>query len=136
MAIVTDAAVFLALAFQDEATALAEAVLKAVQSEGAFVPALFWFEIRNVLITSERRGRITPEHTHAFLQSLSIQRIEVDIMPPESAVLTLARRHNLTVYDSAYLELAQRKRAPLATLDAALIRAAAAEKVEIFNQLS
>jgi predicted nucleic acid-binding protein len=43
----------------------------------------------------------------------------------------LARRHRLTVYDAAYLELAQREVAPLATLDDALTRAAKAEGVPL-----
>ncbi len=46
-----------------------------------------------------------------------------------AAVLGLARRHGLTVHDAAYLELAIRRQAPLATLDAALSRAAAVEGV-------
>lgn len=43
----------------------------------------------------------------------------------------LAQRHRLTFYDAAYLELAQRERIELATLDAALIRAAASEGVAL-----
>jgi predicted nucleic acid-binding protein len=41
----------------------------------------------------------------------------------------LARRHNLTFYDAAYLELALREDIALATLDHALVRAATAEGV-------
>ena len=41
-------------------------------------------------------------------------------------VLPLAARHALSSYDAAYLELALRKNAPLATLDAGLARAARA----------
>jgi predicted nucleic acid-binding protein len=39
--------------------------------------------------------------------------------------------HRLTAYDAAYLDLAKRLGLPLATLDADLIRAAAAEAVVI-----
>jgi predicted nucleic acid-binding protein len=48
-------------------------------------------------------------------------------MQSEHAVLTLARRHRLTVYDAAYLELPLREALPLATLDEALVAAARAE---------
>jgi predicted nucleic acid-binding protein len=42
--------------------------------------------------------------------------------------------YELTIYDAAYLELAQRKRLPLATLDIALARAARAAGVETLGQ--
>jgi len=46
-------------------------------------------------------------------------------------VLRLAQTHRLSVYDAAYLELAQRHRVELATLDADLMAAARAEAVEL-----
>ena len=45
--------------------------------------------------------------------------------------MALADRHRLTIYDASYLELAQRRRVELATLDAALARAAHAEAVPV-----
>jgi predicted nucleic acid-binding protein len=48
-------------------------------------------------------------------------------------LMALARKHRLTVYDAAYLELAKREALPLATLDRALERAAAAEGVALFG---
>jgi predicted nucleic acid-binding protein len=45
-------------------------------------------------------------------------------------VLPLAVQHAISSYDAAYLELALRKAAPLATLDAGLARAARAAGVE------
>jgi predicted nucleic acid-binding protein len=133
MPIVTDASVLLAVAFKDEKSALADAVLDAIQNEGAIVPAQFWFEIRNVLVMSERRGRITPVQTHTFLAELNAQPIEVDPLPSEAAVLNFARQHKLTVYDAAYLELAQRKGAILATLDDAIVKAAKSAGVQVFR---
>ncbi|HZY71671.1 MAG TPA: type II toxin-antitoxin system VapC family toxin, partial [Edaphobacter sp.] len=49
------------------------------------------------------------------------------------ATLQLAARHKLTVYDAAYLELAQRRGLPLATLDGALRTAAEAEKIVLLG---
>ena len=46
-------------------------------------------------------------------------------------VIALARRHRLTVYDAAYLELALRERLELATLDAALAEAARREGIAV-----
>jgi len=42
-------------------------------------------------------------------------------------LLNLARKHRLTAYDAAYLELALRLDLPLATVDDRLMRAARAE---------
>ena len=51
----------------------------------------------------------------------------------DASLMTLARKQKLTVYDAAYLELAQRERLPLATLDRALEKAAIAEGVALFG---
>jgi predicted nucleic acid-binding protein len=69
--------------------------------------------------------------TARFLGGLATLKVVVDDAPEEPAVLGLARRHRLTVYDAAYLELAKRAGFPLATLDKALIAAAAAEAVPL-----
>ncbi|TWB39967.1 hypothetical protein FBZ91_105201 [Nitrospirillum viridazoti] len=57
----------------------------------------------------------------------------VERSPDETAVLTLARQHRLTVYDAAYLELAQRQALPLATLDHALAEAAVAVGLNLIS---
>ena len=74
----------------------------------------------NILIVIERRRRITESVTASFLQYLSLLRIRLDPVPDEGSVLRLSRTHRLSVYDAAYLELAQREGLPLATLDADL----------------
>lgn len=96
-------------------------------------PGLWWFEVRNILVVNERRRRITASATAAFLLHLARLRVRVDRLPDENAVLRLARTYRLSVYDSAYLELAQREGLPLATLDAALQRAAAGEGVVLVS---
>ena len=45
--------------------------------------------------------------------------------------MRLASLYELTVYDAAYLELTPPRRLPLATLDAALIRAAGQASVSV-----
>jgi predicted nucleic acid-binding protein len=73
------------------------------------------------------------EYSGRFLDFLRGLPIEIAPLPEELAVLSLARRHQLSFYDAAYLELAQRERIALATLDRALARAAVAEGVELIG---
>jgi predicted nucleic acid-binding protein len=129
MPFVLDASVVVAWALPDENHPLAELALELVSADEARVPSLWWYEVRNSLIVNERRHRLTQTHTAAFLRALSLLRVSVDRMLDEAQVLALSRRHKLTVYDAAYLELAQREHLPLATLDARLATAARAEKV-------
>lgn len=133
MAIVADASVVVSWAFDEEASPLGAAAISVVRREGASVPALWWFEVRNALIMNERRGRLTPLVTSDFLQELSRLRIAIDPAPEAEEVLDFARRHRLTVYDASYLELAVRRRIPLATLDSALAQAARREGVALIG---
>jgi predicted nucleic acid-binding protein len=50
-----------------------------------------------------------------------------------SATLHLAEHHGLSVYDAAYLEIASRRKIPLATLDPQLRAAATSEGVELLG---
>ena len=129
MALVLDASITACWAFQDEDHPDARLAFHQMRSEEAVVPCLWWFEVRNILVVNERRRRIAEPDTAAFLLNLSKLRIRIDRAPDESAVLRLARTHRLSVYDAAYLELAQREGLPLATLDADLKQAAADEGV-------
>jgi len=133
MALIPDISAILGVALDDEDGKYAEAVIEAIAADEAVIPTLFWFELRNALVTSERRKRLAPDRTAAFLSDLALLPIVIDESPREAVVLDLARRHGLTVYDAAYLELAQRKSLPLATLDAALIKAAKKAGVAIFK---
>jgi len=129
MAFVLDASITACWAFQDEDHPDASLAFIQVGVEEAVVPGLWWFEVRNTLVVNERRRRIAESDTAAFLLNLARLRIRVDRVPDEASVLRLARTHRLSVYDAAYLELAQRESLPLATLDANLQKAAAAEGV-------
>jgi predicted nucleic acid-binding protein len=131
MPLVIDASVVAAWHFPDERSAKGDAILARLESDCAFMPALWWFEIRNVLLSSERRGRTAREHTEPFFDFLRGLPIEIAALPQELAVLRLARRHQLSFYDAAYLELAQRERIELATFDGALVQAAKAEGVRL-----
>ena len=106
-------------------------VLKLVEEGGVTAPALWWFEVRNLLIVNERRGRLTKDQSDIALALLEQLNIGLDRSPDESTILGFARKYRLTVYDAAYLELAKRCALPLATLDADLISAAKAEGIAL-----
>lgn len=97
----------------------------------ALVPALWWFEVRNILIVNERRGRILADATTDFLNQLDA--MDIRTMPPaaDTVVLGLARDKRLSVYDAAYLAVAVQHHIPLATLDSALQSAAKSINVSL-----
>jgi len=130
-----DASVAASWCFADEFHPSAAAAYERIAEESAVAPALFWFELRNVLLTGERQKRITEAQTVRFLKLIGELPIAVDREPDESKVLSLARAHKLSVYDAAYLELAKREGLDLATLDGALMRAARAEKVTLVGSV-
>jgi predicted nucleic acid-binding protein len=109
----------------------ADAVLARLAHIRGFVPALFWFEVRNLLLMNERRGRIAASDAADALGRLDETAISIDRQPSGERLMALARKHRLSAYDAAYLELAERLGAPLATLDSALAAAATAEGVPL-----
>src|SRR5580658_6059254 len=132
MAFVLDASVSACWAFADEDHPVADAAFSSIQTEEAVVPALWWFEVRNILIVNERRGRINARDTDFFLRALAQFRIRIDREPEHAGVLQMARARGLSVYDAAYLELANRERLPLATLDRRMGEAALLMGVQLF----
>jgi predicted nucleic acid-binding protein len=124
MPFVLDASIVACWAFLDEEHPVADLALERIRLDEVHVPALWWFEVRNILITNERRKRITERDTAGFLRGLARLRVTIDRSPDETEVLMLARRHRLSVYDASYLELARRDGILLASLDRALVAAA------------
>ena len=131
MAFVLDASICVVWALSDESHPLADATMAKLKTEYALVPALWWFEIRNVLTSSERRKRITVEGSQEFLEFLAGFPIREESERDENAILGFARKYQLSFYDAAYLELAHRYGIQLATLDSALRKAAEAAKVPL-----
>ena len=130
---VLDASVAVAWCFDDESTPAAWALLDRLRTTPGHVPALWELEIGNILLGAERRRRITQARAALFLGILGELDIRVDPDLPGRAfrdVLPLARAQRLTTYDATYLELAMRLGLPLATKDAALIRATNAVRVK------
>lgn len=126
--LVIDASVTAAWCFHDEASEASRALHRSLPEREVVVPLLWHAESANLLLTAERRGRVSVENFAELLELLAGLPIETD---DETArirgpVFRLARAHRLTVYDAIYLDLASRRGIALATRDKALQRAAAA----------
>jgi predicted nucleic acid-binding protein len=131
---VLDCSVTLAWCFEDETSAAAHAILESLETNEAFVPSIWPLEVANVLAISERKGRLTEADTARFISLLGTLPITVDDETSRhafGAVLALARTHGLSAYDAAYLELAMRTGATLATFDDSLRKAATKVGVEL-----
>jgi predicted nucleic acid-binding protein len=134
MPFVLDASLAMTWAIEDEGHPIADVAIERLRVDEAFVPNIWWYEVRNSLLMNERRNRINKEDTAFFLHELSRLSIKIDFMHDQDQVLALARRHRLTFYDSAYLEIAIRRSCQLATFDKALMRAARSEKVPLLDR--
>lgn len=100
--------------------------------EVAVVPGLFVVELANVLVTAVRRGRHRKATVLAQLRRFAKLPIDIRSEPlPPDRLVSLAILRGLTAYDASYLELARSSGLALATADAALARAAAADNVEL-----
>jgi predicted nucleic acid-binding protein len=127
MPFVLDASVTLAWHFEDESDPFADLVSERSATDLAIVPPHWFAEVANGLLAGEWRGRTRADRVGQFLSRLSTLELEVDDLAPQEAfdrVLPLARAHRLTVYDSFYLEIAERRGLVLATLDMKLDAAA------------
>jgi len=125
----------LAWLFEDEQTDQVLATINHVYMGGASVPPLWRYEVANGLQMAIRRQRITPDYRTRCLDKIDELPITIDpdgVSEIWSTTIKLAYLYRLTVYDAAYLELAQRRRLPLATLDAALSKAARESGVDLF----
>jgi len=127
---VLDNSVALTWCFEDERTPATTAFLERVAEAGALaVAARSPLEALNGLLVAERRGRLDSarrQRLAGFLHALPISLDGETASQAWTATAGLAERFALSAYDAAYLELAQRHRLPLATLDRDLRAAATA----------
>ena len=133
MTLVLEASMTIAWLFEDEHTEAAHEVMRRVVAEGALVPSLWRLEVANVLRNAVRRKRCDEEYADRSIARLGRLAIKSDEETDDhawGATRILAREEDLTLYDAAYLELAIRKRAILASCDTALLNAAARRKIE------
>jgi predicted nucleic acid-binding protein len=131
-AFVLDGSVTLAWYFKDEASPYADAVAARFPGVQALVPQIWPLEVANAVLMGERRKRSTQAQAAKWLGYLGSLPITVDDQTNVRAwtdVLSVARAHQLSSYDAAYLELALRRGLGLASLDANLKAAAKAAGV-------
>ena len=137
MSLVLDSSATLAWIYSDEVTAAIQELFDRVAETGALVPALWRLEVANSLTVAVRRGCIDAEFRRAALDDLALLNITTDPHTDTHAwaeTVILADRFGLTVYDAAYVELAQRHALSLATLDQDLSAAAVALGLRVLGR--
>ena len=121
--IVVDASAALAWLLPTQATPLSRDFLQREQGP-YFAPAVFAWEVGNVLVGRTQRGLIPS----AIWPQVSAQwaALEITLADPVEAesMLPIALSHGLSLFDASYLALALELEAELVTRDAGLIRAA------------
>ena len=96
-------------------------IQKEVAERGAILPLHWPLEVANALLMAERRQRINAAFRNAALRDRRALPIILDDETSARAcneILQVAEAYGLTAYDATYIELAQRRALPLATLDA------------------
>jgi len=108
----------------DEDSALTLAAREGLlTAESVWAPAHWRLEVCNALCMAERRKRLD---VTGIAQAVALFTQLPVLLDPETnaraggETLALARQHKLSVYDAAYLELALRRGASLASLDGPL----------------
>ena len=137
MSLVIDSSATLAWLYADELTPPIQRVFDTVIADQAYVPSLWRLEVGNSLQVGVRRGRIDAAFRDAALIDLGLLNITTDPHTDQfawSTTLRLADSCKLTLYDAAYLELAQRLGVPLATLDDDMRAAAGSINVPLLGK--
>lgn len=128
MTYVFDSSFVAALIVPDEQSPRLDALYASIQNEDEkYAPQLLWYEMGNIYASLIRRKRYVFDEVLEFIPKLAALGIVTDSASGAGhteTLLRLARQFDLSSYDAAYLELAGRKRARLATLDGRLREAA------------
>jgi len=134
---VADASVAIGWVHPSQATKLTEAMLEELSAGARLeVPALWPLEVANALIVLQRRRKLTEGERSLALRWLRGLPLHID---HEMAALAfselseLAAEHQLSIYDAAYLELAQRRDLALGSKDGPLRRAARKAGVALWS---
>jgi predicted nucleic acid-binding protein len=122
--LVLDASMAVSWLLPDESSAASVAVqAELAKAESVWVGAHWRLEVANSLCMAERRKRLDAAGIAQAVALFTQLPVIVDTETNEHAsaeTLSLARQHTLSVYDAAYLEIALRRGATLATLDGPL----------------
>ena len=132
-AFIIDASIVAAWLLPDEESDIAEAAMDRLIKNEAAAPDLLLHEMRSILLKAEKRKRIAGDDILTALIRLRQLPIRIIGEGDDATVIRLARKHQLSAYDAAYLALALTESVPLATLDMKLQQAAIAENVALFE---
>lgn len=133
---VLDCSITMAWCFEDQADDETDAVLDAFSHSSAIVPAIWSYEVANVLLVAERQKGITSADSVRFLELLNklpIEIVEEGGLRLSEFLISLGRSHRLSSYDAAYLHLAIHRGVPLATRDKRLLAAAKRSGTRIYR---
>ena len=129
---ILDASVAVSWLVRHESESESLAALNKLRQDGAVVPQLWHYEVRNALLVAERRGRIAEGAATSRLRNLDGLPIVTDRNAQLDDAMELAFAHELSYYDALYLELASRLGLPLATFDSRLVAATNAFGLQSF----
>jgi predicted nucleic acid-binding protein len=136
---VYDASFTIALIIPDENDPKIDKIHKAIDEyEEIYTPQLVWYEIANSFKKFIRSKRFVYEEFSHFFSLLKAFRLKTDFesgINYSQKLLRLCNEYNLTSYDAAYLELAERKNAVLCTLDYDLMNAAKKHGVAVIKEI-
>ena len=136
-ALVIDGSTTLGFLLKDEQSGSAMKALNAIEGGvPTYVPAHWCVEVANGLIMAERRKRASQADITEALGLVAALPVLADDETAQKAgsdTAALARQYGLTIYDAAYLELAMRRGASLATTDHALAKAAKSAGVGLLS---
>lgn len=125
MPFVADNSVVIAWFARSRATPYTDRLYKRLEKDEVVVPSVWPYEFANALAVLERRKLLAAALSDEIVRSAAKLVARIDSPPaPAAALLALARRHGLSAYDAAYLELAQRLHVTLAAKDSPLATAA------------
>ncbi len=133
---VLDASVSAGWLFKDQADEYSDSVLNVLRGGACIAPALWKLEMANILLTAERKGKISrmdSEQAVAALQDLPIAVPSEESERYLAAVRDLGRDYDLSAYDAVYLDISLREGLPLATKDGALAKAIKAAGGAVFE---
>ena len=137
MRLIVDASTAVAWCAIHQATDMTWAAARHVRQFGALVPAHFPTEIANSVRYLLKRDLIDHVRVQDFtgmMLALDFECCAITNAQAMGSIFALANRHDLSIYDAAYLDLALSTGAQLATRDRALAASAATAGVALFQQ--
>jgi predicted nucleic acid-binding protein len=134
---VIDASVGFAWVYPSQSSTGTDKLLEEIESGAEIVvPSLWFLEVANGLLAAQRRKLLTAIQRKEALERLSALTFTLDDEPGRTTfrkTSDLAEKHGLTVYDAVYLEIAIRRKVPLASRDEPLRKAAKRSGVKILG---